>query len=260
MPFKVKDCYLRNATYSAPLDRDLFIASFIGKLLLGTLTTSEESQEPQFSAKSVIVPQEKLYNFVEVVSKAKEAYQQENKTPFRVVIDKPLTHYELIGVFDQYDDHWNFQLRYLWKHAQDRRFREKVEMGLADPIQSDEDYLFLSRGVVLDQDQVEMVNSQMKMILERSFYEPAPTRLFIDDFVKHVTKPEYGHREYIAEQLEKYAKLTYNEKLNILQTLLVRMCKDQGKSAVEVQIKTYLDTFKNKLSLVFSLMKHMIDN
>lgn len=258
--FEIKNVYLKNANYYIELDKGLFAASYFSQVIIGGLE-HDNQQQLKFMPKSVIIPASQFFDFVEVLLRAQKAYQTNSTESFEQLLYQHSPSYQLLALYNQYEERWNFSLRYKWFFKTDKKYLNRVACGTAVPIktENDQDFIFLPRGYLLDKDQVNLLCSQLNALLQHTFFDNEDVKQKVKDFIDYVV----GHPEHCQKLKEKfmdYRKLTFKDKSDILEDLLNCMFQDFKKSPTSFEACSYLECLTNKTNLVFSLFNYHINN
>lgn len=258
--FEIKNVYLKNANYYVELDKGLFAASYFSQVIIGGLE-HDDQQQLKFVSKSIIIPASQFFEFVEVLRKAQIAYQSESTEAFQQVLYEHSPSYQLLSLYNKYEDKWNFSLRYKWFFNKDKKYLNRVATGDATPIKTekDQDFIFLPRGYLLDKNQVNLLCNQLSPLLQHTFFDNEEVKQKVKDFIDFVVNhPE--HCQKLKEKLSGYKKLTFKDKSDILEELLNGMFEGLNKSPSSFEACTYLECLTNKTNLVFSLFNYHINN
>lgn len=251
--FEVKDAFLKNANHYVELDKGLYCASFIGTIIIGPVEFDDQSQL-KFSAKSVIVPAFEFFQLVNVLHMGKNAYVEGCQESFQEILYDHPPSYQLMALFNQYDESWNFSLRYRWFFNKDRRYLQKVSVGLAEPIKTTDgqEFIFLPRGVRLAPHQVDLLWNQLHVLLQHTIFANDQTKQKVREFVAYVI----SNAELcttMKNKLEDFKDLKFKDKAELLEEFFNAMAQERKMSPASFEAQTYLETLTNKMNLVYSL-------
>lgn len=259
--YEIKDAFLKNASYVASLDSDIFIASYPSKLVIGK-TCFDNYGQLVFSSKAIAINSEKFQDFAKILYKAKNAYETNSKESF----EEPILRYSpvrtLMGVYNEYEGTFKFSLRIRWTFAKDRRYLDRVSLGLMSPITvspEDKDHIFLQRGNVLDQHQLELLCNQFQVVLEHTALDlNEDSRNRMKGFIDFVD----GNKEcldYLKSKYDNFSHFSYKDKAEVLDHLLSKMAAalETGTSnGQNFQHRLYNESLSNKHHLLFALFTH----
>lgn len=254
MAHQAKSFYLLHSNFHTCLGSNLVIGSYLGKVIIGD-TEVDDNNQCRFQPKSLTVPADKLFNFVNVIKKAQNALQTESEEPFEDSVWVVSNRYALVGNYGQYEGDWRFSLRMKWHHKKDSKFLQKVACGLAEPILDKPDWIYLQRGFVLSKEQVDNIHGMMPTILSHAFFDSATTQQQIHELVDFAVGKE-DLWSYVTENLKIYPSMSHIARMEILRTLIVAKMTSDGLTSDDFKVKTMVDSLSNKMILIFCLLNN----
>lgn len=256
--FEIRDAFLKNAHYYIELDNGLVAAAYMGKILIGPLD-HDDQQQLKFMTKSIIVPASEFVHFIDILLNAREAYKTKSEKSYQAVLYDHSTTYQLLANWNEYEGSWRFSLRYRWFFNKDRRYLNRVALGTADPIKTDnnEDFIFLQRGVTLDENQVDVLWNQINVLLQHTVMSSEAHKHQVRDFVHCITSDE-NQVMLLKEALPKFRDLSFKDKTDILTDQVDFMLKSQNRTVEAFERESQLMFFSNKTNLVFALFNYYI--
>lgn len=258
MAFVSKNCFVRDSNLCIPLSSDLFCASYLGKLVIGNIETDERLQT-RFGNRSLAIPNEHFFNFVSMLRKGKTSYQTSSTIPFEEIVFQPTKTHRLVAIYNNYgDEGFRYGLRLKWGWLFDKKYQEKIKLGQAEPIeaQNNAEWLFLQRGFTLSEDQLDILMSQLKPLLENTFYHQPDSAMKIQEFLDFMidSKPD------ISEILDNFPNMDFVSKKKCLQEWISQMYKEKGLDMDDFSQKNLLDCLAGYMSLIFALFNHFLGN
>lgn len=209
----------------------------------------------KFGTRSLVLPSERYFEFVNILRKAAEAYESKSQEPFEEIIFEPTKLHRLVGIYQEYEGSWNFSLRLLWNMGQDKRWAERLAKGQVQPIPSETGWVYLTRGSQLDEHQVHLLRSQLKNLMERTCFITPEAARQIQDFLSHI----YNHDQraaYVKEKLSSYGSMNFTDKKKILDDLVSAMYLDLKLDLDDYSKKNLVDLLTVNWSLIFALLNH----
>lgn len=254
----VKNISLSHANCYTSIGNEVFVGSFISKIILGS-TDYDETSQVKFDPKSLIISSDKFFNFVDVIGQAHNAYKTQSTEPFQKVISQTNPLYQLVGYYQEHEGQWRFQLRVVWYHKKDKKFLQALEKGEKEPINSEEDFVYLTRGYVLSEDQVDQLYYQMSSILEHTFIDHNNARADIKDLIDYVTHKNDQLRKVILEKMKDYGTMSHCEKLEMLEDIIKTMKTNCKNLATVEEVKAFTNKLMPQTNLIFALIHHNLN-
>lgn len=249
--------YLLHSNYNACLGNELVIASYLSKVVLGT-TESDKTNQCHFNSKSLIIPADRLFQFVSTIKKGHKALQSQSQEAFEDVIWTIGSRYKLVGNYCEYEDRWRFSLRMVWNWSKDKAFLDKVSKGLAQPMDNKPDWVYLrGRGYTLTVEQVDNLQGVLNNVLTNAFFDSDGTKEEIHRLINFTLQKE-NLWTFVKEQLDKYPTMNHSQRMDVLKHLVVEMQTSENDiSRDDFTIKSIMDNLSNKLILIFCLFNNL---
>lgn len=251
------DYFLSHANCYASIGNDVFVGSYLSKIIIGNTETDKHAQV-KFDTKSLLIPSNCFFRFVDAIHLAHRAYRTESKEPFQATICQTSPLYPLMACYNEYEDRWRFQLRVFWRHKKDRKFLQAVERGELEPVKSTDDLVPISRGLVLNEDQVDQLFYQLPSILEHTFMDHNGMRDCIKELIDYISEDGCEHQDQYIEKLKDFTIMNHGDKLQMLDDLVHIVKTDCEKPATKEEIRAFGDKLKLQVNLVFTLLRHAL--
>lgn len=251
--FEIKDTFLKNANHYIELEKGLYCASFIGQIIIGPVEYDNQRQL-KFSNTSVIVPAKEFFEFVNLLHRGRKAYLENSSEPFEEILYNHSPTYHLMALFNEYEKMWHFSLRYFWYFNRDRKYLQRVSVGLAEPIKTTngQEFIPLPRGVKLDKDQVDLLWNQIHVLLQHTIFANDHVKQKVREFVSYVVgKSDLCNA--IKAKLENFKTMKFPEKADFLEELFNSMLLEKNVPSTSYEAQMHLETLTNKMNLVYSL-------
>lgn len=259
--YEIKEAYLKNASYCVGLDSEVFIASYPSKLIIGK-TTFDSYGQLCFSNKAIAINSERFPELIRTLFKAKKALETNSRESFEEVILKYSPVRVLVGVYNEYEGSFKFSLRIRWTFAKDRRYLDRVSLGLMSPITvspEDKEYIFLQRGNALDHHQLELLCNQLQSIMEHTTLDlNQDSKDRLKTFIDFVSSNEEC-LNYLQDKVDNFSLFSYKDKTEVLEHLLSKMSvEDKPETAKKEQFqhRLYLESLSNKHHVLFALFTY----
>ena len=128
----LKDIPLKAVQPYADLGNDLYMGPRLGSVIIGRCDYSEQLGQQVFNKKkSILIPSDQFYKFVDLVARVQEAYQEEDPVAFECQLQSSKL-YKLMGNFsfyrkkDEAEGRWVFSLAYFWKWVEDKKYLQLI--------------------------------------------------------------------------------------------------------------------------------------
>ena len=167
--FSVDKTLLDHANYVTCLPSGIFVAAFLQRILIGYTETNEDGQTV-FAKKTVIIPSESFFDFVQTIKKGYQALKNGSEEKFEDLIYSHKGIHFLVSKHQMWQEKWGLSLFYKWKWDADKYFLDQVSQGLREPVNTsnldDDNYLPTKRGVFnLQLEDIQNLANQLETIL-----------------------------------------------------------------------------------------------
>ena len=220
MPSKL---YLKDSVFENPLNGTVHAAAYPGKIVIGRTVLDEQAIEYFDYDRMVTIKKDCFFALMEVMCMAMQRYESQSNDEFEYEFaatakNNNLT--KLMGTFSAYGDHDDaiFQIRYKWAHLRDTDHQTRIRQGKADNLDKTKEWVYLKRGVILDEESLE------KFLLYADKYLLATYKGYSTTVVEEVEKFISfggGHcRSLLNEKITKYEGMKLKQKIKIIDTVL----------------------------------------
>ena len=270
--FFVNEMYLEKSNYNLCLGDDLYAGSYQDRITIGPIQFDEQTGKAKFSKKSITIPSSEYVKLINAVDKADKSFEDVKSEPWESLVYMYTKVHHLMARYEIWEDEPTFKFIIKWNFVNDNGWNHLVIDGVKQLIDTsqllDKQWLQMKRGAYLKKRHVDVLNSQMPILLEHSFNQSPKEKRMVRNLIDHILADE-KLRVYVAERLENFDNLNFQSKMKIIRHLVDDMFKNESsededgpprkkskKNDFSPSSSSYLEILSNKVMLIFSLFAY----
>ena len=192
--FFVTEMYLEKSNYHLCLGENIYVGCFHERIILGPIQFDQTSGKAKFSPKSITIPSSEYLTFISVVDKAYKYFESEDEAVREGSWERFCFKYSkvhhLLAKYEVYEEEPTLRFIINWNFVNDTNWNKLVSLRLKHEIDTsellDKEWIHLKKGANLSQRHLEVLQSQMPIILEMSFFHNPYSKDLLDKFVEKV--------------------------------------------------------------------------